>query len=1272
MLATLRGSRMVRLVAATVTATTLLWYAPGEAFADHTSKGLRTQTPDARLRAKIAAKQERADAAAHPDVRSLSANEMNALRGRGPYRSKYFSGVLPWQRSFRDANLCNGNLFKSFTDVQVAPAKGAGLVLQRTYNSNDERMGPFGVGWTHAYDIRMEETAETDPTTGDEIVTRTDFFGGKHKYARDADGLYSPPAYLFDETDSKYAEFLANGPSTEVLEDTQRGMDGTIKHFVSAGTDPDGSPSASRVCDYIEDRHGNRTNLTYASSLTLASGQTLNNPVPLASGGTTKLLTQVTDPSGRSLAFTWTNLGTTSAPAYRITQVQGPVYRVTYDYYNTPGTLASHQNLWKVHLDTDGLNRVTTYTYTSYSSQNGMENGLLASIADPLGNAVSYQYSLEGSPTGTLWVSQVSEPGSGTNQVWTISPWGYNTPTQCMGNGLIVIIWVSVNLQYQATRVGGANGVAGGSYGHAAYSQTYDSMGNVIWSGRTAFNEASDPNDLDGVDTVNDIGQDYTYGPHGNVLTAQPRGFTGSTTNYAYYNASKYFQKSSVTDPLGRVTSFDYFDKFDPSAGNRGNVAWVRDAGYSVSGSPSQNKQFTYTYNGAGQKASETNLNGVVTNYAYGDSWGNLTQVVQDAGTGKLNRTTVMAYDAGGRVTSSTDPMGRQSTFFYNNLGQPTSAAFPATTGTPSTPAETITYTYGGNGRTETVTDGRGQTTLVYETGNDRVSSVTDPVTGTLSYTYGLTGERASMTMPGGGTITYQYQNWTMLPKDDPNSIGRQLKSITDDQGRQVRYYLDVTSGSPREVWSNQTFDGSGNLTSYLKTRYEPDQSAPDASGTVWSHGWLKQIKTTWHWKTQTMYGSQWNQRVAVQNDYTYDNGTGQRLTNALSDNTGLLRTEQYGYDEVNRLKTVNYGDGQTQSYAFDATGNRSSRTDSAAGTENYTFDNANRLLTRAGNTYTNDLAGNTLSGGARTNTWDSQNRLVQCVNGTTTSTFKYGSDGLRRQMTSGGTTTDFALDGQSVVREMRAGATYATYLSGVRGPEYRRDASGTVRWYLYDGLGSVQGEVDGSGNVTASRKFDVYGLVRGSTGTSTSKHKFVGGLGHTSEDETGLVYMRARYYDPVVGRFASEDPAHDGGNWFAYCGNNPVNFVDSAGTEIEQSGIAAWLVGQTLAATSLAFAYFREFKEALAFAGLAIIAFAVAMIESPTSKAFQYGSLAYAILLGGSAGIVQGALSMVMAAGEASKAPFAGVVIASLYVYGFELLGAMLAQDMEASISGS
>ncbi len=59
-----------------------------------------------------------------------------------------------------------------------------------------------------------------------------------------------------------------------------------------------------------------------------------------------------------------------------------------------------------------------------------------------------------------------------------------------------------------------------------------------------------------------------------------------------------------------------------------------------------------------------------------------------------------------------------------------------------------------------------------------------------------------------------------------------------------------------------------------------------------------------------------------------------------------------------------------------------------------------------------------------------------------------------------------------------------------------------------------------------------------------------VGSLGHTSEDETGLVYIRARWMDPSLGRFISEDRVRDGHNWFVYAGNTPANKLDSNGKE--------------------------------------------------------------------------------------------------------------------------
>jgi len=232
----------------------------------------------------------------------------------------------------------------------------------------------------------------------------------------------------------------------------------------------------------------------------------------------------------------------------------------------------------------------------------------------------------------------------------------------------------------------------------------------------------------------------------------------------------------------------------------------------------------------------------------------------------------------------------------------------------------------------------------------------------------------------------------------------------------------------------------------------------------------------------------------------------------------------------------------------------------------------------------TSDADGNTLTDtSGRVNTWDSQNRLVSCTQNGTTSTYTYGADGLRRSTTVNGVTTYYAYDGQTLIREMKRNAqtgvmfNTVTYLQGPQGGECRVDETqvnenytnpltyaqgvrGQTSWYIYDGLGSVQGELritgPGSGGATStyaftpSPKYDVYGLTRSNPGSASSRQGFVGSLGHVSDTETGLIYMRARYYDPSIGRFESEDPDCQSSNWFAYCGNNPINLVDASGRE--------------------------------------------------------------------------------------------------------------------------
>jgi RHS repeat-associated protein len=117
------------------------------------------------------------------------------------------------------------------------------------------------------------------------------------------------------------------------------------------------------------------------------------------------------------------------------------------------------------------------------------------------------------------------------------------------------------------------------------------------------------------------------------------------------------------------------------------------------------------------------------------------------------------------------------------------------------------------------------------------------------------------------------------------------------------------------------------------------------------------------------------------------------------------------------------------------------------------------------------------------------------------------------------------------------------------------------------------RGIVAGLGHKAYVKKNKRSGLTGGrvfwyacaNNGSSQAKPRarrwFVGGLGHTRDQGTGLTYMRARWYDPALGRFISEDPARDGANWFAYCRNNPVNAVDPTGMFMDSWQSAAFFL---------------------------------------------------------------------------------------------------------------
>ena len=82
---------------------------------------------------------------------------------------------------------------------------------------------------------------------------------------------------------------------------------------------------------------------------------------------------------------------------------------------------------------------------------------------------------------------------------------------------------------------------------------------------------------------------------------------------------------------------------------------------------------------------------------------------------------------------------------------------------------------------------------------------------------------------------------------------------------------------------------------------------------------------------------------------------------------------------------------------------------------------------------------------------------------------------------------------------------------------------------------------------VTDTRQYDAFGLLTGSSGSTPTPFGFAGGWGY-QQDSTGLQLLGHRYYDPSTGRFLTRDPIKDGRNWYGYCENNPLKFVDPAG----------------------------------------------------------------------------------------------------------------------------
>ena len=185
--------------------------------------------------------------------------------------------------------------------------------------------------------------------------------------------------------------------------------------------------------------------------------------------------------------------------------------------------------------------------------------------------------------------------------------------------------------------------------------------------------------------------------------------------------------------------------------------------------------------------------------------------------------------------------------------------------------------------------------------------------------------------------------------------------------------------------------------------------------------------------------------------------------------------------------------------------------------------------------------------------TYDAFGRLINYYDIISDVDYEYNYEGLSTSKTVDGVTTQFVLDGGNVIAEI-VGDNVTNYVRGLTGIIYRKTSDGTKTYYVTNSHGDVVKLVNSSGVVIKTYEYDEYGNVIDYYFEEDDDNPFRY-CGEYYDNESGLIYLRARYYDPTIGRFISEDPIRDNLNWYVYCGNNPINFVDPSGLTIILTG---------------------------------------------------------------------------------------------------------------------
>ena len=282
-----------------------------------------------------------------------------------------------------------------------------------------------------------------------------------------------------------------------------------------------------------------------------------------------------------------------------------------------------------------------------------------------------------------------------------------------------------------------------------------------------------------------------------------------------------------------------------------------------------------------------------------------------------------------------------------------------------------------------------------------------------------------------------------------------------------------------------------------------------------------------------------------------------------------------YTYDALGQLIQVNdHSDtrsgenGTTWKYTYDLGGNilkkeRFAYADTTTPLETVTYEYGDaawrdKLTAVNGNDIAYDAIGNPLNDGTWTYTWQNGRQLQKMQKAGVTAEFVYNADGLRVRKMVNGVATKYTLHGKNVVH-MTSGTDELHFFYDAQNRPAVVVYNGTAYAYVKSLQGDILAILDENGNTVVSYGYDAWGMPLWCTGElaeTLGKVQPFRYRGYVFDEETGLYYLRSRYYNVEENRFLSAD---EGiivsnklmtGNMYAYGKNTPICIEDSEGTD--------------------------------------------------------------------------------------------------------------------------